>query len=134
MLGLTSKNYHEFIFMWLLWLHNLFLNLMTNYAWNNYVSLKMIKFRKLTTRVTNVETQIRKYHYEAHNSSFDILPFSWAKIWLEVTTKVAKALDQALTPRIASRPRWILPRMVVSNDWTIKKMLLDDRDSNYDGG
>ena len=36
---------------------------------------KAIKLRKLVTEATNIETQIRKYSYEAHNKGFDIMPF-----------------------------------------------------------
>ena len=73
-LSLTFKNYHEFIFIWILWLHNLFRNLTTNYAWNDYVSSKATKLRKLVTGATNVETHIQKYHYKARNSSYVIIP------------------------------------------------------------
>ena len=48
-LDLISKNYYEFLFMWISWLHNLFYNLTIIYAYNNNFSMKTIKFRKLVT-------------------------------------------------------------------------------------
>ena len=59
MLGLTSKIYYSVMLMWILWLRNLFHNLMTNYAWNNYVLPKTIKLRKLVTRATDLETRMQ---------------------------------------------------------------------------
>ena len=89
LLGLIFKNYYEFVFMWILWLRNLFLNLTTNYGWNNYVSSKVIKLRKFVTEATNIETRIQKYRYEVRDGISALVPLHadndnrgrWRKLW-----------------------------------------------------
>ena len=86
MLGLTSKNFYGIVLTYISWIHNLFRNLTTIYAWNNYVSSKATKFRKLITWATDIKIQIRKNRYKAHNSDFDILPLyvldsGWQRWW-----------------------------------------------------
>ena len=61
MLSLTSKNYYMVVFMWNLWLHNLFQNLKGIYTYNNYFLPKAIKLWKLITRATSLETQMQRH-------------------------------------------------------------------------
>ena len=74
MLNLTSKNYYRIVLTRISWLRNLFCNLTTNYAWNNIVTTKMIKLRKLMTEAMNVETWIQKYRGENRDDNYDVVP------------------------------------------------------------
>ena len=76
MLGLTFKNYHGVVLTWISWLLNLFSDLTTNDAWINYYTTKAIKLWKLVTWATDLKIRKRKYHYEAHNNNYSILPLN----------------------------------------------------------
>ena len=43
---------------------------MINYAWNNYYTIKAIKFGKLVTGITNLEINIQKHRDETRDDSY----------------------------------------------------------------
>ena len=71
---LTFKNYHKFVFTLILWLHNLFRNLMNILKSINRILPKVIKLWKFVTGVTNLKTRIRKYHSKARDGSYAMAP------------------------------------------------------------
>ena len=115
MLGLTFKNYYRVLLTWILQIQNLFHNLTTNYAWNNYVSSNVTKFWKLIIGAMNVETRIWKYRYEARNTRFKIIPLyatSDGRRWMTTGGKLSTssrtkemALGQAQNKAVGGCPK-----------------------------
>ena len=109
--------------MWILWLHNLFHNLTTNYAWNNYALSNVTKLQKLAIRAMNIETRIWKYCYETHNRSFDIIHLHatyggqrWAVVGGKLVTKF-KNQEMAIGQAPKDYLRCLFRRTGTTNSW-----------------
>ena len=131
MFGLTFKNYYKIVITYIPWLQNLFHNLTTHYARNNYVSLKAIKFWKLITWIMNLKTRMQKYRGKIHDGGYATTPLyassndqKW-RWWLKVSwpsEKQGNCFSLSKVGRKNSRGWSNISALTITSRFSINKM------------